>query len=100
MPIAATVHRPLGYKPRKKWERKDGTPTQRGYGYQWQKLRKIVIARDNALCQPCLKVGRVTQFQQVDHIIPKAKGGTDDIDNCQCICIKCHNTKTSTYDNR
>jgi len=29
----------------------------------------------------------------VDHIIPKSKGGTDDLDNKQCLCFRCNNKK-------
>ena len=67
---------------------------ERGYGAAWDKLRKIIIKRDMALCQPCLTKGRPTPFTQVDHITPKAKGGTDEHDNLQCICTPCHSDKT------
>jgi 5-methylcytosine-specific restriction endonuclease McrA len=30
----------------------------------------------------------------VDHITPKAEGGTDDHDNLQSICTECHDAKT------
>jgi 5-methylcytosine-specific restriction protein A len=38
--------------------------------------------------------GRPTPATQVDHIKPKAKGGTDDDDNLQSICHDCHTEKT------
>lgn len=68
---------------------------ERGYGTAWDKLRKVVLARDKFLCQACLKNGRVTQGNHVDHINPKAKGGTDDLDNLQCLCAECHEAKTT-----
>ena len=43
---------------------------------------------------PCKRVGRATPATQVDHIKPKAKGGTDDWDNLQSICDRCHDAKT------
>jgi 5-methylcytosine-specific restriction endonuclease McrA len=67
---------------------------ERGYGYQWEKARQIALSRDNYLCQHCLKKNRATPAQEVDHIVPKAKGGTDDIDNLQSLCPPCHRAKT------
>jgi 5-methylcytosine-specific restriction enzyme A len=31
---------------------------------------------------------------QVDHIKPLHKGGTDDMDNLQPLCVECHKVKT------
>lgn len=67
---------------------------ERGYGYQWQKLRQVILRRDNYLCQPCLSNGRPTPATEVDHITPKAKGGDDGQDNLQSICRSCHAAKT------
>jgi 5-methylcytosine-specific restriction endonuclease McrA len=32
--------------------------------------------------------------KHVDHIVPKALGGTDDEGNLQAICVECHQQKT------
>jgi 5-methylcytosine-specific restriction protein A len=74
---------------------KGGNTTQRGYGHAWRKIRKRVIQRDKHLCQSCLSQGRYTQGNEVDHIKPKAHGGTDDMDNLQTLCHPCHKAKTS-----
>jgi 5-methylcytosine-specific restriction protein A len=66
----------------------------RGYGTAWDKLRRHIMQRDKHLCQPCKRASMITPAQQVDHIIPKAKGGTDDEDNLQAICKTCHEGKT------
>jgi len=68
---------------------------ERGYGNDWLRLRKIAMERDLWLCQPCLDAGIATPAREVDHITPKAKGGTDDPDNLQAICIPCHAAKTA-----
>ena len=68
---------------------------ERGYGAAWDKLRKVVMARDKHLCQACLKSGRVTVGNHVDHILPKAKGGTDDLTNLQVLCAPFHEAKTT-----
>lgn len=64
----------------------------RGYGTAWDKLRLRILKRDKHLCQGCLP--RPTPATQVDHITPKAKGGTDDEDNLQSLCAPCHEAKT------
>ena len=72
----------------------------RGYGHQWDKLRKVILQRDSYLCRPCLAKGRPTPAQAVDHIKPKAKGGTDEPVNLQAICNDCHEAKTARDDGR
>jgi 5-methylcytosine-specific restriction protein A len=71
-----------------------GTAAQRGYGTEWRKLRAQVLARDEGLCQACLAAGRTTVAEQVDHVIPKAAGGTDDLANLQALCRECHDEKS------
>jgi len=66
----------------------------RGYNWAWRKRRKRILERDKYLCQVCLALGIVTPATQVDHIVNKATGGTDDDDNLQSICDPCHATKT------
>lgn len=74
----------------------------RGYGAEWERLRKIVIARDMGLCQICKRAGRVTQGKDVDHIVSKAEAArrgwskerTDDIANLEYVCVPCHKVKT------
>lgn len=73
---------------------------QRGYGTYWEKLRRVVLTRDSLLCQPCLNGGRLTVASQVDHIIPKGNGGTDDVENLQAICVMCHRLKTARESQR
>lgn len=77
-----------------------GTRHQRGYGAAWDALRKVVMQRDAGLCQPCRGDERVTLATMVDHIKPRAEGGTDDLDNLQAICRECHSRKTDVEKNR
>lgn len=78
-----------------KWHDGSKTTTERGYGYAWQKLRKLVLQRDAYLCQECYKKQKLTPATDVDHIKPKSAGGTDDQDNLQSLCKSCHEIKTS-----
>ena len=68
---------------------------QRGYGAAWDRLRREILERDRHLCQPCRKRDVITTATQVDHVKPKAKGGTDDPANLQSICTPCHTAKTT-----
>lgn len=77
------------------WQHR-GTATERGYGAAWRKLRDSIMKRDCYLCQVCAAKGRVTSANQVDHITPKAKQGTDDPENLQSICDPCHRDKSTT----
>lgn len=93
MPKAPPVFkRPI---PRKAWRTSTQTTTERGYGWEWQKLRKRILQRDKYLCQPCKANGRITSATEVDHCIAKVNGGTDDPDNLRAICTPCHKAKTA-----
>jgi 5-methylcytosine-specific restriction protein A len=50
----------------------------------------MIIARD-PVCRACRRAWSVT----ADHIIPKARGGTDDESNLQGLCAQCHTAKTA-----
>ncbi|KLU13985.1 HNH endonuclease [Xenorhabdus griffiniae] len=69
---------------------------ERGYGSKWDKLRASVKQRDKQLCQQCLRGGRAVTGVTVDHITPKAHGGTDELSNLQLLCWSCHKRKTAT----
>ena len=74
-----------------------GTATERGYGYQWTKLRKRILERDRYLCMFHLNVlGKFVAATEVDHIVNKAIGGDDSEDNLQAMCHECHQTKTQS----
>lgn len=52
--------------------------------------RKNILRRDGHRCQYC---GRKDVSLTVDHIIPKARGGTDSWENLVCACVRCNNFK-------
>ncbi|RQM44740.1 HNH endonuclease [Paraburkholderia bannensis] len=75
-----------------------GNRHARGYGSHWQKLRAMVLARDCYVCRcaECRRLGRVREATEVDHVLPKSQGGTDDPANLSAINHDCHKTKTAT----
>ena len=78
----------------KQWNHGGKSRHDRGYGSDWDKLRKIVLERDEYLCQKHLAEGIYREGNEVDHIISKHKGGTNDLSNLQSLCNTCHREKT------
>lgn len=78
-------------------EQARGTSTERGYGSAWQKIRLAVLVEE-PLCVRCLAQGIVKPSEEVDHILPKSRGGTDDRSNLQGLCRTHHSRKTMTED--
>ena len=68
--------------------------SQRGYGARWQALRADFLRR-NPLCKTCEAKGRVKPANEVDHIKPRAQGGSDADANLQSLCKPCHSRKTA-----
>lgn len=77
-------------------DRRRGSRHARGYGTAWDRLRLRVLERDCNRCQVCLAAGRISLARAVDHIVPKAQGGTDAPENLQSICDPCHRLKTQS----
>jgi 5-methylcytosine-specific restriction protein A len=62
---------------------------------RWRKY-SLALRRENPLCEECLRQGKTTKSEVVDHIKPISKGGDKwDIDNLRCLCHICHNKKTA-----
>jgi 5-methylcytosine-specific restriction protein A len=75
------------------WHKGGTTRHEQGYGTAWNKLRLVILKRDCYLCQCPRCLGgklRVTPANVVDHIKPKAQGGTDDPANLRAINKACH----------
>lgn len=68
---------------------------ERGYGWEWEKTRERILKRDRRLCQHCLPKGRVVVATDVDHIVPRALGGSEADSNLQSLCGDCHKAKTA-----
>ncbi|EMI7303329.1 HNH endonuclease [Vibrio parahaemolyticus] len=79
------------------WENHQGGRTrhQRGYGSEWDKLRRRILKRDKHLCQECLRGGRAVPACDVDHITAKKHGGLDEDSNLESLCRTCHRAKTA-----
>ena len=56
-------------------------------------LRHAVFKRDGYRCKECFKGREDGVKLEIDHIVPVAKGGTNDIDNLQTLCKECNRNK-------
>lgn len=65
-----------------------GTAAQRGYGHRWRKLRYAYLSA-HPLCVQC-----GAPATDVDHILPRRQGGSDEKENLQALCHGCHAKKT------
>jgi 5-methylcytosine-specific restriction endonuclease McrA len=58
--------------------------------------KKVVLTRKNILrrdAYKCAYCGRSDLPLTIDHIIPKAKGGSESWENLVCACTNCNNRK-------
>ena len=57
--------------------------------------RTKVLERDNYTCQMCGRNFKEDGVKlEVDHIMPVAKGGSDNISNLQTLCFDCNRGKS------
>jgi len=64
-----------------------------------QSVRDYVFQRDQFRCQSCGRSPSEVSLQ-VDHIIPLAKGGSNDLSNLQTLCANCNGRKGANFDRR
>lgn len=64
------------------------SPSRRGYGYQWLKIRAEHLEME-PWCRAC-----GIHATDVDHIVPRRQGGSDDHPNLQSLCHSHHSQKT------
>ena len=112
VPVSPPTHKPSKAQTEQhnlggwaEWQAKRGNRHQRGYGSKWEKIRARIIKRDNYLCQEHLRRGELLEVvvgnprhlrsAHVDHIIPKARGGSDQDSNLELLCRACHERKTA-----
>lgn len=57
-----------------------------------QRLSRL---RFEPLCRDCAGAGIVREATVPDHIVPLARGGTDEDSNIRCLCADCHAKRTA-----
>lgn len=103
MPKRAPRHYPMGRTPKqdaaiRKAEADDrrGSSTQRGYGYDWQQVRREHLQLE-PLCRFCLGNSLVVAATVVDHIVTirEAPHMRLDHSNLRSLCKPCHDAHTA-----
>jgi len=58
----------------------------------WTQMKCLALRRDNYMCRIALLDSRIghTELLTVHHIVPRALGGTDHLNNLVTLCSNCH----------
>lgn len=64
-------------------------PTRKEFEKNRRDIEKIVFKIHGKICALCGS----SKHPEIDHIIPIAKGGTNEISNLQVLCRKCNRSK-------
>lgn len=72
--------------------RADGSAREVLKGYDWTLRKYQCFVRDKYQCISCHVSGVLIRVEiDAHHIVPKGKGGGDDLANLETRCRKCHN---------
>ena len=75
---------------RKQYDKYNRSPNHdKKYGNNWRRIRGLYVKK-HPLCERCLEEGRITPVEEVHHIIPLSRGGTNQFSNLMSLCQSCH----------
>lgn len=64
---------------------------------EWKPYRDLraclIFARDGYACEYCGPEKSLDKTFNVDHIVPKSRGGSEELANLQCVCHRCNRAK-------
>ena len=63
-----------------------------------KEYRLTILERDSFMCQWCGRGGRTSEWiLEVDHILPRSQGGSDEAENLRTLCVPCHDIRHRGY---
>lgn len=83
---------------REQFDSRRGSAASRGYGRLWQAVRLRILARDPVCVNPFNLENHLVVSTDVDHRIPRSRGGDESDENLRGVCHSCHSRKTATED--
>lgn len=95
--------RPPVHRPRRPARAPDPRPssTARGYGSAaWQRVRRLVIARDGGKCRMCGRLCSGLREAQIDHVrakSPDEPAEATPLDGLRLLCRQCHSRHGEKY---
>lgn len=89
--IYCKSHKKLANKHYNKYQR--DPESNKRYGRRWKRIRDRYI-KGHPLCEECQKHGRLTPVEEVHHILPLSKGGSNNPENLMSLCKSCHSAIT------
>ncbi|HTN60258.1 MAG TPA: AAA family ATPase [Devosia sp.] len=92
MPSKPPSQRRVAAAPRIQRTGRKLTTTERGYGWQWQKLRPLILA-DEPLCRFCKAKWLIVAADEIDHI--DGDSHNNDRENLRPLCRPCHLERTA-----
>ena len=55
------------------------------YGRSWKRIRNRYI-KEHPFCEECFKDGKMVLAEEVHHILPVSRGGTNEVSNLMALC--------------
>lgn len=81
-------------------DRQRGTKQERGYDATYYRLRPIVlnthVRKHGWVCPGYGRPRHRSKRLTVDHITPRARGGTNTLDNLGVLCLSCNSRKRAS----
>lgn len=69
--------------------------TERIRGRPWMVIRERVAKAHNYLCVACREAGVARPFDEIDHVVPLERGGSNADSNLQPLCVDHHREKSA-----
>ena len=85
----------FGFRDPRSWVgyRSNREPYIRRFGRDMAEVRDWMWLTWNGLCAHCRRKCEGQGQQELDHIVPRGKGGDDSLANLQFLCRDCHRKK-------